>query len=536
MTNVMLLINGEVLTVNEKDEVKQGVAIKDNKIIAVGTNKEILKLKNSSSRVIDLKEKTLIPGFIDPHMHITMYGTNKLSISCKELNSIDELLQAISEKSKVSKKGEWIRAWGFNENQVIDKRYPTLGELDSVCDENPILITRACGHISIVNSKALSIAGINKKTPQPSGGRIGVDSNGELSGLLIESASTKMNLIAKLSKEEMVHANKIASEDFMKKGITSIHDAGGQGLENLHALQLSSNKDYLKQRIYTMVGSLHDDKPVVEHIISSGIFTGLGDHKFKIGPVKLFLDGSSSGPTIWTRQPYTSDPNNYGIYYFNQEEVDEAMIKAHKEGWQITVHAQGDAAIDMILNTIEKANELYPRPDARHRIEHAGLATKDLVKRMKEQGVIPTPNPAFNFEYGDSYVKNYGERGENYYPLGDLLKAGIPAAIASDCPVTDFSPLRGIHSAMTRKTKEGRELAPKQKITFMEALRMYTINGAYSSFEENVKGSIETGKLADMVLFDRSLVKTDIDKLVEAKVEWTMLDGEFVYKRNEQED
>ena len=285
-----------------------------------------------------------------------------------------------------------------------------------------------------------------------------------------------------------------------------------------------------------MVGSLHDDKPVVEHIISSGIFTGLGDHKFKIGPVKLFLDGSSSGPTIWTRQPYTSDPNNYGIYYFNQEEVDEAMIKAHKEGWQITVHAQGDAAIDMILNTIEKANELYPRPDARHRIEHAGLATKDLVKRMKEQGVIPTPNPAFNFEYGDSYVKNYGERGENYYPLGDLLKAGIPAAIASDCPVTDFSPLRGIHSAMTRKTKEGRELAPKQKITFMEALRMYTINGAYSSFEENVKGSIETGKLADMVLFDRSLVKTDIDKLVEAKVEWTMLDGEFVYKRNEQED
>src|SRR5699024_8227762 len=135
-----------------------------------------------------------------------------------------------------------------------------------------------------------------------------------------------------------------------------------------------------------------------------------------------------------------------------------------------------------------------------------------------------------------SYVKNYGERGENYYPLGDLLKAGIPAAIASDCPVTDFSPLRGIHSAMKRKTKEGRELAPKQKITIMEALRMYTINGAYSSFEENVKGSIETGKLADMVLFDRSLVKTDIDKLVEAKVEWTMLDGEFVYKRNEQED
>src|SRR5699024_6520452 len=190
------------------------------------------------------------------------------------------------------------RAWGFNEQQIKDKRYPTRKELDSITTEHPIMITRACGHLSVVNSKALSLAGIDKNTPQPSGGRIDIDENGELSGLLVESAHTKMFAVAKLTKEEMLNANKIASEDFIKKGITSIHDAGGHGFENLHGLQLSAQKGYIKQRIYTMVGSLHDDSSVVDHITASGIYTGLGDDKFKIGPVKLFLDGSSSGPSI----------------------------------------------------------------------------------------------------------------------------------------------------------------------------------------------------------------------------------------------
>lgn len=376
------------------------------------------------------------------------------------------------------------------------------------------------------------MAGITKDTEQPVGGKIDKDSNGNLTGLLLESASSNMGITAKYTEDEMLRANKLTSEHFAEKGITSIHDAVGYGLDNLRMLQLSSKRNELKQRIYTMIGSLNNDRPIVEHIIDSGIFTGLGDNKFKIGPVKLFLDGSSSGPTIWTREPYTSDPTNFGIHYYEQEDVDEVMIEAHKNGWQITVHAQGDAAIDMILNTLEKANDLYPRPGIRHRIEHAGLASPDLIARMAKLNVIPTPNPAFLYEYGESYIKNYGERGERYYPLKDYVSSNIRAAISSDCPVTDFWPLRGIHSAVTRKTKEGTVMAPDQRISFMEALRMYTINGAYASFEEDIKGSIEVGKLADLVLFDRAILNIDIDDLLKVDVEWTMIDGEIVYSRS----
>src|SRR5699024_951730 len=210
-------------------------------------------------------------------------------------------------------------------------------------------------------------------------------------------------------------------------------------------------------------------------------------------------------------------------------------IPAHEKGWQITSHAQGDAAIDMLLNTIEKANKLHPRKDTRHRIEHAGIASPDLVERMEEQQVIPIPNPAFFNEYGDGYVKNYGERAYQMYPLGDYIRSNIPAAIASDCPVTDFSPMRGIHASLTRQSQSGQVIGENQKITLLEAIRMYTINGAYASFEEEVKGSLEKGKLADLILFDRSLIKADIEELWNAQVEWTMIDGEIVYNRNKVE-
>ncbi|WP_318246846.1 amidohydrolase [Bacillus norwichensis] len=195
----------------------------------------------------------------------------------------------------------------------------------------------------------------------------------------------------------------------------------------------------------------------------------------------------------------------------------------------MTAHAQGDAAIEMLLNTIEKAQQLHPREEARHRIEHAGVAAPDLIERMKSLNVIPTPNPAFLYDYGDGYVKNYGVRANYIYPLNTYQNAGIPAAIASDSPVTDFDPLRGIYTAVTRKSSSGEVIGEENRVSLLEAIRMYTLNGAYASFEENIKGSIEPGKLADLILLDRSIVQAGIDELLEAEVEWTMIDGEMVY-------
>ena len=535
MNKTYLFINGEVITVNEADQITEAVAVKGNRIIAVGSNSKILNLEDKNSNVIDLQNKTLIPGFVDSHLHISMYGTNCTSISCKgeNINSLDDLFAEIKNRANVAPKGSWIRAWGFNEQSISEKRFPEKEELDAITTNHPIIISRTCGHISVVNNYALNLANIDKNTPDPNGGKIGRNEDGELSGLLVETAHMGMFDVASFSEEELTDAHKTASEHFAEKGITSIHDATGYGLTNLKSLQKDSRNGVIKQRVYAMVGALNDAQSVVKHMSHAGIFTGLGDEKFRLGPVKLFLDGSSSGPTVWTREPYTSDPNNYGIHYFSQEEVDELFIPAHKNGWQITAHAQGDAAIDMLLNTIEKAQRLYPRDDARHRIEHAGIASPDLIERMKKQNITPTPNPAFLYEYGDGYVKNYGNRAHEMYPMGSYEKKGIRAAIASDCPVTDYNPLHGLHSAITRKSSSGQVIGENKKTSLLQAIRMYTLNGAYASFEEGIKGSIETGKLADLVLLDRSILSSDIDNLPDVQVEWTMIDGEKVFARPE---
>lgn len=374
--------------------------------------------------------------------------------------------------------------------------------------------------------------GIDESTPNPEGGIYDKDDQGKLTGLLIENAHMKMSAKAAFTEEELDKAHQIASDLLVAKGITSAHDATSFGPRNMRALQKAALTGILKPRIYAMVGALNEAEIIVERMLDAGIYTGLGNEKYKIGPVKLFLDGSSSGPTIWTKEPYTSDPQNYGVHYYEQAFVDQLFIEAHKQGWQLTVHAQGDAAIEMILQTIEKANQAYPRPDARHRIEHAGVATPDLIARMKEQGVIPTPNPAFIYEFGDAYLTNYGQRTNHMFPLKDYVEAGIPATIASDSPVTDFAPMRGIHTAITRTTIGGKQVGPRQSIALMDALKMYTMNAARTSFEETIKGSIEVGKLADLVIFDRDILAIETETLLDVEVDYTIIGGELVYKKN----
>ncbi|WP_368653114.1 amidohydrolase [Ornithinibacillus sp. 4-3] len=534
MEKVKLFINGEVVTVNANNDVVEAVAVKGDKILAVGTTEEVLALnEDGEAEVIDLAGKTLTPGLIDAHLHVTTIGTNTLSVSCKaeHIHSIEDILTDLRKAKENTPKGEWIRAWGFNESKIAEKRYPTIEELDAISKEHPILVVRTCTHISVANSYTLQLAGIDKNTPNPEGGIYEKNEQGDLTGLLIENAHMNLLALASFSDEELDKAHAIASDLLVEKGITSIHDATSFGPRNMRALQKAALEGLLKPRVYAMVGALNNAEIIVERMLDAGIYTGLGNEKYKIGPVKLFLDGSSSGPTIWTKEPYTSDPNNYGVHYYEQEFVDKLFVEAHKQGWQITVHAQGDAAIDMILNTIEKANEVCPRPNARHRIEHAGIATPDLIERMKKQGIIPTPNPAFLYEFGDGYLKNYGERTNHMFPLKDYLEAEIPAAITSDSPVTDFAPMRGIHAALTRKAFDGQEVGANQSIDLMDAIRMYTINAAHASFDEEIKGSIEVGKLADLVIFDRALLEVETEELLDVQVAYTMIGGEIVYQR-----
>ncbi|KRF67572.1 amidohydrolase [Bacillus sp. Soil768D1] len=529
----IVFINGEVITVDQKNKVVEAVAVKGNRISAVGSNQEVKGFIGEETKVIDLQGKTLLPGFIDAHIHLILYGVNQLAVSCKDehIKSIEDLLNDLKEKASTILKGEWIRAWGFNETVVKEKRYPTIAELDAISVEHPIIVSRTCNHISVVNSKALEIAKINENSENPTGGIIEKDKTGRFTGRLIETANMIMTEIASYTEIELMKAVKIASEHFVAAGITSIHEAGAYGPESFRLLQQAVKSKDIRVRIYAMIGSLNNSHEFVNKMVEAGVITGTGDERFKIGPAKLFTDGSSTGPTIATRETYSSDPDNFGILYYSEEEIYQVLGQAHKKGYQITVHAQGDRAIEMYLNCVEKALEESPRKDHRHRIEHAGISSPDLQERMKNLELIPIPNPPFPYEFGDIYIQHYGNRVNHMYAVRDFIDNGIIAAGGSDAPVTDYNPLLGIHVAVNRRSQSGSEIGVAQSISVMEAIKLYTWNGAYASFEEDIKGSIEVGKLADFVVLTDSILKVNPLHIKDLQVESTIIDGEILYHR-----
>ena len=526
--------NGEVITVDANNSIVDSVAIKGNRILAVGEFESLQQFIGEETKQIDLDGRSLLPGFNDAHLHLVYYGVNQLAISCKspEQTSVETLLNALKEKAKVTPPGRWIRAWGFNENTVTEQRYPTLEELNAVSTEHPILISRTCGHISILNQTALNLANIDEHTPDPQGGVIEKDSNGKLTGRLIEAASMQIAEIATYSEDELKEGIKIANEHFLKTGITSVGEAGTFGSESFRTLQLAIQQGLLQIRVYALLGSLTDSKDFSEKIIASGVVTGTGNEWFRLGPVKLFTDGSSTGPTIATREGYTSDPEKHGILYYTEEEIYNVLGVAHKLGYQITVHAQGDKAIEMYLNVVERALKEHPRDNHRHRIEHAGISTPDLQDRIKELGMVPIPNPPFHYEFGESYIRNYGERVNYMYPARDFIDKGIIAAAGSDSPVTDYPPLLGIHTAVNRKSKNGVDIGAEQAVEVLEAIKMYTWNGAYASFEEEIKGSIEPGKLADIIILNGSILKEDKTRIKDLQIDATIVDGKIAFERN----
>ncbi|WHZ00003.1 amidohydrolase [Peribacillus simplex] len=529
----LVLVNGQVITSNMEYDVNEAVAVTGNQIVMVGTNEEVKRLIGSQTEVVDLAGRSLVPGFIDSHLHITLYGTNKLGVSCKEptIESLYDVIKEIEKKVNETPIGKWVRAWGFNETKISENRYPSRKELDLISSNHPIILRRACGHISVVNSKALEIAGIDEHTPDPEGGILVRDEEGVPTGVLIENAQMPFYEFADYTHEELLQGLMMASNDFIASGITSIHDAGVSSPENFRVMQEAVRNGRVQVRTYAIVSTINKSEEFVDKMIKAGISTGLGDEKFKIGPAKVFTDGSSSGPTAAMREPYADDSENYGILYFSQEELNRILGKAHEKGFQITAHAQGDRAIEMMLNCIEEALKKYPRKNHRHRIEHAGITMPDLVERMRELEVIPIPNPAFFLEYGDGYMKSYGERVNHMYPVRDFLDKGIIAAGGSDSPVTSFNPLLGIHGAVNRKSSTGQVVGGKQRIGVLEAIKLFTWNGAYASFEENIKGSIEIGKLADLVVLNGAILDVPTDHIKDMQVDYTIIGGKVVFQK-----
>lgn len=529
-------INGIILTIEEDNPKAHAILVTGERIAWVGSNEGITDLIDSETEVIDLEGKTLIPGFIDCHAHPLTFGLSLMAINCSSppMYSVINIVNAFKEEASKKGVGQWLTGIGYDDFKLEEKRHPTRWDLDPVTPKNPVIIKRLCGHITVVNSVVLELAGITKNTKDPEGGRI--DRNletGEPTGVLRGAAMTQIrNIIPSHSPEDLRKAIHLMEEQFIARGVTSVSEAGVDNPNYIQAYQKAIRDDGMPLRVNLMMSTL-----VQPELDKLGFMTGFGDGKLKLGAVKILFDGSSSGRTAALTQPYEDDPASIGILYTSQEELYEKVKAAHMSGFQVGVHAIGDRAIKGVLDAYEKVLTELPENDHRFRIEHCGLNDPTIVSRIKDLGVIPVSQPIFLYGEGESYRAGWGEERVKWaYPMKSWLEAGIKPAMSSDCPATSgeelISPLLGIYVAVTRKTDRGQELGPEQKISAKDALKAYTLNGAYATFEDKIKGSIVAGKYADFAVLSQDPTNVPPEEIKDITVEMTVIGGRVEYTKN----
>ena len=537
----LVLLNGKIVTVDPSDTIAEAAAVRGGRFLKVGSTDEIRRLAGSKTRIIDLEGKTVLPGFIDSHEHCIRKGMRSDWVDCTSppMATIEQIVEALAAKASEKTGGEWIVGYGFDETKLEDRRWPTRHDLVRASSKNPIYLGRAGGHNAVANSMALEIAGITKDTPQPPGGNIEKDDSGEPTGRLDEIAA--MNLVRgkipapspEESVEIMVENWPEVEERLLSWGLTTIHEAHIKAPEALAYLELLS-KGKLRIRAGLMLDGM---TPYNGHATSDlsrqGIRTGFGwGEKLYIVGVKLGVDGAMGSLTAALTEPYANDPENSGIVRVTQEDLTDETVRCHRAGLRTCIHAIGDRAIDMALDAVERALESKPWKGHRHRIEHAGYVRPDQLERMKRLGIAVSASIGFCHPIGDSHYDALGpERLEGYYPMRGFRDNGIVAGGNSDGFGANWA-ITGIAGAVTRRSDTGRVLAEGQAIPVTDAIKAYTINGAYLEGKENEKGSIEQGKLADMVVLDRDILAVKPSEIIDTKVLVTIVGGEVVYERN----
>lgn len=527
--------NGVVLTVDKDDSICEAVAVKGNKIAATGDDDFVSKWIGPETEVIDLCGRTLMPGFIDSHMHLGMRGQNAaviLDCNSDDVPTIDGIMEKIKEAASKVPEGTWIKATGYEQSKLKEGRHPTREELDKAAPNNPVQLTRCCLHMGVYNTLALEAGDISPEKFAP--GEVVVDENGRMTGLLKESACTYMWDIVKYTREEFMASFKACNDLLLQHGVTSVHDGSFYGEQTISLFQEAIREGVINVRMYPLVyhayGKTRTNK-WINQILDTGLTAPIGDEFFRLGHMKILLDGSSSGPSSATREPYSHDPDLKGILLYNQDEANEILSRAHDCGWGITCHAVGDKAVEVMLNAIEYSLSRNPRPH-RHRIDHCGLQDEAMIEKIAELGIVPVSNPGFFHENAEAYVKYYGDRVNYMFPLKSYLDHGITVALGSDSPVIEVDPMIGLYSAMRREDKRSGVVAGEcQCIGLMDAIRMYTYNGAYASGEEDIKGSLEIGKLADMVVLSENILETPVENIKSVKTDITMIDGKILYRR-----
>jgi hypothetical protein len=530
----LILVNGKVWTVNPQQPEVEAVAISANRIIAVGTTAEVSALKQPHTKVIDLRGRRVVPGFNDAHVHFYGGGAGLASVQLRDASSQADFRQRIADFAAKTPKGMWVVGGRWDHENWSPAELPTRQLIDPVTGDTPVFVSRLDGHMALANSAALRLAGVDKNTKDVPGGVIVRDANGNPTGILKDAAEGLVSrAIPAPSLHQIEEALLAAQKYVIANGVTSVQDMSASP-DVFRAYQALLHSGQLRVRV-----SGHQPLSEWKRLAQSGIQADFGNDMLHIGGLKGFADGSLGSTTALLFAPYNDAPNTSGIAsdeLVNPEKMGKDISDADAAGLQIAIHAIGDKANNIILNYYEKLIAAHGERDRRTRIEHAQHLTTTDIPRFGKLHVIASMQPYHLLDDGHWAEKRIGpERAKSSYAFRSLLDSGATLAFGSDWPVAPAVPLMGIYAAATRRTLDGERpngWVPEQKITVAEAVRAYTMGSAFASFDEKKKGSLEVGKLADIVVLSDDIFTINPVDIAKAQVDLTIFDGQIVYERH----
>ncbi len=511
----ILLLNARVHTLDPARPHASAVVVAGGRIVAVGETAELRSLAGPGARVIDCQRKALLPGFHDSHIHILGHAAQLSSVDCspRAVKSIRDLQEAIRRRASELPLGTWVRATGYHEFALVEKRHPTRWELDAAAPDHPVRLSHQSYHASVLNSLAMRLAGIGMETEEPPGGIIERDlGTGEPNGLLFETAQAVgvAHVLPQLTEDELAQGVAQASRQYAQWGITALQDATASNtLSDWRTLLRLQQDGHLRQRATMMLGN-----DSLAEALEAGLPPGYAEGLLRLGPVKTIVDETT------------------GAIFPHPEVLKEQVLIAHRAGFQVALHCLTSETLDAALAAIEYAQQTFPRPDARHRIEHCSVCTPERARRLRRAlGVTVSTQPSFVYYSGDRYLSEVPLDQQPWlYPLRTLLDAGVTVAVGSDCPVAPANPFSGLFAAVTRRSEGGQVVGGHQAVSIEEALRMYTVGAAAAALQERELGTIAPGKLADLALLSDDPLAIPPEGLLELRSLLTVVAGEVVWE------
>jgi predicted amidohydrolase YtcJ len=541
----LVLRNGHVVTVDESMPEAEAVAIRGHTIVAVGTNDEIAAFVGRGTRVIELDGRLVIPGFIEGHGHYMGVGQAKMNLDLMHVRNWDEVIGMVAAATRDAKQDAWIVGRGWHQEKWDRRHEPSIdgvplhASLDSVSPNNPVYLTHASGHAAFVNRRALDLAGIDRTTPDPAGGEIVRDAQGNPTGLLRETAQGLVGRARARAEEgrtdadreaEARRAAQLAAQEALRHGVTSFHDAG-VGFDMLDFFRQLEAEGELPVRLYVMIRAPNDQ---LEEKLAQYHMPAEENDFLVVRSIKVSIDGALGPHGAWLLEPYTDMPSSRGLALTTTESVARTAEIAIANGFQLNVHAIGDRANREVLDIYERTFNAHPdHHDLRWRIEHAQHLHPRDIGRFAGLGVIPAMQGVHATSDGPWIPARLGEQRarEGAYMWRQLLDSGAVIANGTDAPVEDISPIMSFHASVTRQMADGQVFYGEQRMTREEALRSYTLSNAFAAFEEDVKGSITPGKLADIVVLSRNIMRVPEDEIPGAQADYTIVGGRVVYER-----